>query len=182
MNRIDALSAPLFISWQLTRDCDLACLHCCTDSAPGKRLADELDAREALALAADIVRNDVPYVMLCGGEPLTVPHFIDVAEFLGRAGESGDTTAVSSRPSKSVAVLTAVKGKSLCDGLRPPLTAAPRSAVEKSGRDEEMSTPIEQGDALHNTLDSNRPIQVLGRIPDMSCTGRRTYANGWISA
>lgn len=86
MNRIDALSAPLFISWQLTRDCDLACLHCCTDSAPGKPLADELDAREALAFAADIVRNEVPYVMLCGGEPLTVPHFIDVAEFLGRAG------------------------------------------------------------------------------------------------
>ena len=32
------------------------------------------------------MRNEVPYVMLCGGEPLTVPHFIDVAEFLGRAG------------------------------------------------------------------------------------------------
>jgi MoaA/NifB/PqqE/SkfB family radical SAM enzyme len=86
MNWIDSLGAPLFVSWQLTRDCDLACLHCCTDSAPGKRVADELDANEAMALAAEIVRAGVPYVMLCGGEPLIVPHFFGVAEFLGRSG------------------------------------------------------------------------------------------------
>jgi MoaA/NifB/PqqE/SkfB family radical SAM enzyme len=85
-NRIDSLRAPLFVSWQLTRDCDLACLHCCTASAPGKRLADELDAEAALRVADDIVRNEVPYVMLCGGEPLVVPHFLAVAEALGNAG------------------------------------------------------------------------------------------------
>lgn len=86
MNRIDTLSAPLFVSWQLTRDCDLACLHCCTDSAPGKRLPNELDAAEAMRLAASIVAEGVPYVMLCGGEPMVVPHFLAVAEALGRAG------------------------------------------------------------------------------------------------
>jgi MoaA/NifB/PqqE/SkfB family radical SAM enzyme len=86
VNRIDTLSAPLFVAWQLTRDCDLACLHCCTDSAPGKRLANELDAGEAMRLAADIVAERVPYVMLCGGEPLTVPHFFAVAEALGEGG------------------------------------------------------------------------------------------------
>jgi MoaA/NifB/PqqE/SkfB family radical SAM enzyme len=84
--RIDTLSAPLFVSWQLTRDCDLCCLHCCTESAPGKRLADELNADEALALADQIALSGVPYVMLCGGEPLLVPHFFDVAEALGKSG------------------------------------------------------------------------------------------------
>ena len=73
MNRIDQLSAPLFVSWQLTRDCDLCCLHCCTESAPGKRLRDELSADEAMALAEEIIRERVPYVMLCGGEPLRSP-------------------------------------------------------------------------------------------------------------
>jgi MoaA/NifB/PqqE/SkfB family radical SAM enzyme len=86
VNYIDSLSAPLFISWQLTRDCDLACLHCCTESAPGKPLRDELTAVEALRLADEIIRKRVPYVMLCGGEPLTVPHFPAVADKLGAAG------------------------------------------------------------------------------------------------
>jgi MoaA/NifB/PqqE/SkfB family radical SAM enzyme len=86
MNWIDTLRAPLFVSWQMTRDCDLACLHCCTDSAPEKPLPDELDASEAMRLAAEVVHNEVPYAMLCGGEPLRVPHFWAVAEYLGRAG------------------------------------------------------------------------------------------------
>ncbi|QJR15612.1 radical SAM protein [Usitatibacter palustris] len=85
-HRIDALRSPLLITWQLTRDCDLACLHCCTDSAPGKRLPDELTREEALRLADDIVANEVPYVMLAGGEPLVAPHFFEVAESLGSRG------------------------------------------------------------------------------------------------
>jgi MoaA/NifB/PqqE/SkfB family radical SAM enzyme len=83
---IDNLKAPLFVSWQLTRECDLSCVHCCTESAPGKRLAGELDAREALELALELIRSEVPYVMLCGGEPLIVPHFFAIAETLGQAG------------------------------------------------------------------------------------------------
>jgi MoaA/NifB/PqqE/SkfB family radical SAM enzyme len=85
-NRIDNLKAPLFVSWQITRDCDLACLHCCTESAPGKRLPDELDREEAMKVVGEIVRNEVPYVMLCGGEPLVAPHFFELAEALGAAG------------------------------------------------------------------------------------------------
>ena len=86
MNRIDSCKAPLLVSWQITRDCDLCCLHCCTESAPGKRLPDELDAEESMRLADDIIRNEVPYVMLCGGEPLVVPHFLPLAEALGDRG------------------------------------------------------------------------------------------------
>ena len=86
MSTVDRLGAPLFVSWQITKDCDLCCLHCCTESAPGKRLSDELDAEEAMRVADEIVRVGVPYVMLCGGEPLVVPHFFALAERLGRAG------------------------------------------------------------------------------------------------
>ncbi|HZW74768.1 MAG TPA: radical SAM protein, partial [Caldimonas sp.] len=82
------LGAPLFVSWQITRDCDLCCLHCCTESAPGKRLPDELDADEAMRVADQIIALGVPYVMLCGGEPLVVPHFLALAEALGAAGVS----------------------------------------------------------------------------------------------
>ena len=86
MNRIDTLRAPLFVSWQLTRDCDLTCVHCCTESSPGRGLDDEMTEAQAFAFAAEIVRAEVPYVMLCGGEPLRVRHFPDVAEYLGENG------------------------------------------------------------------------------------------------
>lgn len=85
-HRIDRLSAPLLVSWQLTRDCDLACVHCCTESAPGKVMAGELSREAALTLCDQIIAAGVPYVMLCGGEPMVVPHFLEVAERLGRAG------------------------------------------------------------------------------------------------
>lgn len=83
---IDRLGAPLLVSWQLTRDCDLACVHCCTESAPGKVMPGELSRDEALTLCDQIIAAGVPYVMLCGGEPMVVPHFIEVAERLGAGG------------------------------------------------------------------------------------------------
>jgi hypothetical protein len=47
------------------------------------------------------------------------------------------------RSRKSAAVLAAVKGKSLRDGLRPPLTAAPCSSLAKnrSGRGDVAARP-----------------------------------------
>lgn len=83
---ISELSAPAMLTWQLTRDCNLACLHCCTDSAPGRALPDELTREQALGLADQIVAAGVPYVMLVGGEPTIVAHFRELAERLGRGG------------------------------------------------------------------------------------------------
>jgi hypothetical protein len=59
----------------------------------------------------------------------------------------GELPSVSSqlptRSRKSAAVLAAVKGKSLRDGLRPPLTAAARSSLAKirSGRGDVAARP-----------------------------------------
>ena len=36
------LSAPLYIAWQITNECNLACLHCIEESGPGKAFPDEL--------------------------------------------------------------------------------------------------------------------------------------------
>ncbi len=84
--QIDRLGAPLLVSWQLTRDCDLACVHCCTESAPGKVMAGEFSRDEALGLCDQIIAARVPYVMLCGGEPMVTPHFLEIAERLGANG------------------------------------------------------------------------------------------------
>ncbi len=84
--KIFELSAPSFVAWQMTRDCNLACLHCCTDSAPHKPFPNELNREEALSIASQIIQAQVPYVLLAGGEPLIVPHFFEIAEALGRGG------------------------------------------------------------------------------------------------
>lgn len=84
--KIESLAAPAMVTWQLTRDCDLACLHCCTDSAPGKALPGELDRAQALKLAREIAAAGVPYVMVVGGEPTIVPHFLDVCRTLSAGG------------------------------------------------------------------------------------------------
>ena len=111
------LSAPLFVSWQITRDCDLCCLHCCTESAPGKRLPDELDADEAMRVADQIVALGVPYVMLCGGEPLVVPHFLALAERLGGAG---------------VQLKIETNGQRLDDGIAARLARLPIRSIQIS--------------------------------------------------
>ncbi|MBI2387299.1 MAG: radical SAM protein [Elusimicrobia bacterium] len=84
--RIEAFSSPTMVTWQLTRDCDLACLHCCTDSAPGKALPGELTREQALKLSAEIVAAGVPYAMIVGGEPTLVPHFAEVCKTLSDGG------------------------------------------------------------------------------------------------
>ncbi len=136
--RIDQLGAPLLVTWQVTRDCDLACLHCCTDSAPGKRLADELTRAEALGLASDIVAAGVPYVMLVGGEPLVCPHFFEIAELLGGAGIDLKIETNGQRlDGKAVRRLTALPIRSIqvsLDGDTPEVYARqrPGGSLEKA--------------------------------------------------
>ncbi len=84
--RIEAFAAPTMVTWQLTRDCDLACLHCCTDSAPGKALPGELTREQALKLSREIVAAGVPYAMIVGGEPTLAPHFAEVCKTLSDGG------------------------------------------------------------------------------------------------
>lgn len=84
--RIDDFGAPTMVTWQLTRDCNLACLHCCTDSAPGKALPNELSRERALKLAREIAAAGVPYAMIVGGEPTLVPHFTEVCRTLSEGG------------------------------------------------------------------------------------------------
>ena len=145
--RIDQFGAPLFVSWQLTRDCDLCCLHCCTESAPGKRLADELDQAEAMKLASDIIGNGVPYVMLCGGEPLVVPHFFEVAERLGAAGtalkvetngqrfDEGVAARLARLPIRSIQVSLDGDTQAVYERQRPGASLARAHAACRAARD-----------------------------------------------
>lgn len=76
------LGAPLYVAWQLTNECNLACLHCIEESGPGKAFRDELGRTEIFEILAQLSANDVPYLSLSGGEPMLHPLFFDMVEHI----------------------------------------------------------------------------------------------------
>ncbi len=80
------LGAPLYVAWQITNECNLACLHCIEESGPGKAFKDELGREEIVAVLDQLVKEAVPYVSFSGGEPMVHPHFFEMVERLSGTG------------------------------------------------------------------------------------------------
>ena len=54
------LGAPLYVAWQVTNECNLACLHCIEESGPGKAFRDELDEEQVFSVLGQIMhRSDI---------------------------------------------------------------------------------------------------------------------------
>lgn len=80
------LDAPLYVAWQLTNECNLACLHCIEESGPGKAFRDELDTRQIFGVLEQLLDNEVPYLSFSGGEPMLRDQFFDMVEFICARG------------------------------------------------------------------------------------------------
>ncbi|HUL57320.1 MAG TPA: radical SAM protein [Usitatibacter sp.] len=80
------LEAPLYVAWQITNECNLACLHCIEESGPGKAFKDELSPGEFRGILDQFVELEVPYVSFSGGEPMVHPHFFEMAEHFCAGG------------------------------------------------------------------------------------------------
>ncbi|MGO9425264.1 MAG: radical SAM protein [Steroidobacteraceae bacterium] len=76
------LRAPLYVAWQVTNECNLACLHCIEESGPGKAFRDELSEREAFAVLEQLMDSEVPYLSFSGGEPMVHPRFFEMAQYV----------------------------------------------------------------------------------------------------
>ncbi len=74
------LGAPLYVAWQITNECNLACLHCIEESGPGKAFPDELGRDQAFGVLDQLMDGEVPYLSFSGGEPMLHPHFFDMVE------------------------------------------------------------------------------------------------------
>jgi len=79
------------IVWNITRACNLACVHCYNDSGSGTA-CDELSTEEAKIVLDDLAQFGVPSVLFSGGEPLLRP---DLFRLLGYARELGLRTVIS---------------------------------------------------------------------------------------
>jgi len=76
------LGAPLYVAWQITNECNLACLHCIEESGPGKAFPDELDRTQVFSVLQQMMDLDVPYLSFSGGEPMLHPLFFDMVEYI----------------------------------------------------------------------------------------------------
>ncbi len=68
------------IAWEVTRSCNLNCVHCRAASHLGP-YPGELSTGECLRLIDDIARFSQPVIILTGGEPLLRPDIFDLAAY-----------------------------------------------------------------------------------------------------
>ena len=73
-------SALRMVAWEVTRSCNLACVHCRASSAQGP-YEGELDTSACLRLMDDIAAFSQPVVILTGGEPLLRQDIFDIASY-----------------------------------------------------------------------------------------------------
>lgn len=73
------------VVWNVTRRCNLACLHCYADAAP---TADpqELTTQEARIMIADLAEFGVPVLLFSGGEPLLREDLLELGQYAASLG------------------------------------------------------------------------------------------------
>lgn len=79
------------VVWNITRNCNLKCVHCYNDSGVGKAFND-VTTEKAKTVLDDLVEFGVPSVLFSGGEPL-MRH--DLFELMEYAGDKGLRTVIS---------------------------------------------------------------------------------------
>jgi MoaA/NifB/PqqE/SkfB family radical SAM enzyme len=66
------------VVWNITRRCNLKCIHCYFDS-DAREYPGELAWDQCQAVIDDLAEYGVPGLLLSGGEPLIHPQFFDIA-------------------------------------------------------------------------------------------------------
>lgn len=73
-------SSPRLIAWEITRNCNLSCVHCRASATKGPYLG-ELDTKACLNLLDQIAENGDPIIILTGGEPLLRSDIFEIAAY-----------------------------------------------------------------------------------------------------
>ena len=68
------------VVWNVTRTCNLRCVHCYSQSE-NKKYAGELSTEEAMRVIDDLAEARVPVILFSGGEPFARPDLLDLARY-----------------------------------------------------------------------------------------------------
>jgi len=71
--------------WNITRRCNLRCLHCYSDSE-AREYPGELSFDECRMVIDDLAEYGIPGLLLSGGEPTIHPRFFDLASYAVHRG------------------------------------------------------------------------------------------------
>ncbi|MFT3991428.1 MAG: radical SAM protein, partial [Luteolibacter sp.] len=103
-----ARSRRPIVVWNITRTCNLRCVHCYSDSA-GAKYPGELNWEQMRGVVRDLSNYQIPSLLLSGGEPMIHPRFFDLVQL---AGENGLKLTISTNgtlitPEKAAALKAA---------------------------------------------------------------------------
>ena len=76
---------PRLIAWEVTRSCNLSCIHCRAASVD-KPYPNEFTTEECLRLLNDVVTFASPIIILTGGEPLLRADIFEIASYGSKQG------------------------------------------------------------------------------------------------
>lgn len=79
------IKAPRIIAWEITRSCNLSCVHCRAAAEFG-HYHGELSLDQIKATIDDIVTISNPILILTGGEPLMRPDIWDIVDYAHEKG------------------------------------------------------------------------------------------------
>ncbi|GBE06587.1 MAG TPA: radical SAM protein [Nitrospirae bacterium] len=72
---------PKWIAWEITRRCNLKCIHCRSSSEAVVAQHPDFSLQEAFRIIDDIAGYAKPVIVLSGGEPLLRKDFFDIAQY-----------------------------------------------------------------------------------------------------
>ena len=78
--QVDFERSPFLVIWEVTRACDLACLHCRAEAVHDRHPL-ELGTEEAMRLMDEVRRFGRPLFVLTGGDPLKRPDVVDLVRY-----------------------------------------------------------------------------------------------------
>ncbi|MFC1942559.1 mycofactocin radical SAM maturase [Chloroflexota bacterium] len=78
------LSAPINLTWEITHQCNLSCIHCLSSSST--RTPGELELAECLSIVDQLAAMKVFEINFGGGEPLLCSFFIPLLRYIHEKG------------------------------------------------------------------------------------------------
>lgn len=90
MNRFSFTEYPLLVYWELTRSCELACIHCRAE-AMKRRHPDELSFKEIKYVLSELAEKPV-HLIMTGGDPILRPDIFKILEYSTSLGISTSIT------------------------------------------------------------------------------------------